>query len=145
MRFTLAGLILAASSACTIAATEVPENNLNKRLSLGDDIKTVLDNRLEGHGGHRGHRGRRGHRGVGYWNRGRYWYWDSPCDDVFIRTLKIRPTHYWGQRFQYCYLYVPGFATQWNTSVLFRRRWNSDAAFRTVWFGRVRYTTWRRV
>ncbi|OLY77842.1 hypothetical protein AYI68_g8119 [Smittium mucronatum] len=87
-------------------------------------------------------RGRLG--GRGYFNNGRYWYWDSQPDVVFINRLRYRPTYYYGQRFQYLYLYVPNFKYSWDRDIVFRRRWNRDAAFRRTWFGRVNYSKWRR-
>ncbi|PVU92988.1 hypothetical protein BB561_003496 [Smittium simulii] len=125
MRFTLTSLILAASSILSVASSAAPEPEAPK---------------LEVRSGDRRGRGRR----IGYFNHGRVWRWDDRSDDIFIRALRYRPSVYYGQRFQYCYQYIPDFRRRWDTDIVFRGNWNRDLTFRNRWFGRVRYNGWRR-
>ncbi|PVU87429.1 hypothetical protein BB559_006056, partial [Furculomyces boomerangus] len=81
----------------------------------------------------------------GYFNNGRYWYWDRSPDRTFIAGLVYKPSVFYGQRFQYLYQFYPGFRIRWNSDRYFRKRWNSDYYFRIGWFNRVNYRKWRYV
>ncbi|PVU84763.1 hypothetical protein BB559_005157 [Furculomyces boomerangus] len=79
----------------------------------------------------------------GYYSHGRYWYWDSKPDVSFVAQLRFKPKIYYGQRFEYLYLYYPGFKYRWNTDYTFRSNWNNSAYFRSKWFSLINYNNWK--
>ncbi|OLY80996.1 hypothetical protein AYI68_g4902, partial [Smittium mucronatum] len=72
-----------------------------------------------------------------YYRDGRYWDWYSNSDDAFLAWIRYRPNVYYGQRFQFLYMYQPEFKRLWNTDAYFRWAWDSDLHFRNSLFSTV--------
>ncbi|PVV02731.1 hypothetical protein BB560_002809 [Smittium megazygosporum] len=149
MHLSISGLVVAIASAAIVASSCLPANEvaaessqLTKRGGYGGNRGHGGSSRERGHSG--SSRGRVGNR-RGYYQNGRYWFWDENCDSEFLGTLRYRPSRYYSQRFQYLYLYMENFRSSWNSNMVFRNRWESDDGFRQNWFGQIQYNGWNEV
>ncbi|PVU93129.1 hypothetical protein BB561_003436 [Smittium simulii] len=145
MKFTLLSALLAISTAvasASIGSSELVNSNsdstLDKRYSRYSRPRISYRPRVSRW---RPSRGRRS----AYYRYGRYWVWDNQVDTEFITTLRHRPRQFYGQRFQYLYLYVTDFRTRWNSDIRFRSTWDTQYNECERWFSRIPYNSWTNV